>query len=204
MRLDFLFDFGSPNAYLCYRALPAIEREHSVRFKYVPILLGGVFKATGNRSPGELYAGVINKNRYDEMEMELFCEEYSFSGYRHNPDFPINTLPLMRGAIAARRMGIYEKYVDEVFRCMWSDVRNMGDPEIFKRSLDEAGIDSGRLTALIQELDVKQELIMSTERAVEQGVFGAPTFFVGERMYFGKDRLHKVVADIKSHAMAKA
>lgn len=205
MRLDFLFDFGSPNAYLCHRAIPAIERRTGAEFQYVPILLGGVFKATGNRAPGEIYAGVVNKNRYDSLEVERFCQAHGITDYRYNPYFPINTLVLMRGAVAAQKMGIFEKfekYVDDIYRYMWSDPRNLNDPAEIARALTESGFDAEALIARTQDPEVKQQLVANTEKAVTEGVFGSPSFFVGDEMYFGKDRLHIVESEIEKHRIS--
>ncbi|OAN78651.1 disulfide bond formation protein DsbA [Sulfitobacter sp. EhC04] len=197
MKVEFLFDFGSPNAYLCHRVIPEIERRTGVTVAYVPILLGGIFKATGNRSPVEVYAGVENKNKYDALETERFCAEHGITDFSFNPFFPINTLVLMRGAIAARKLGVFEPYVDAVYRYMWSDPRNLNDPSVIGASLTEAGLDAAALIAKSQDPEVKQELVQATQEAVERGAFGSPTFYVDDEMYFGKDRLHMVVAEIE-------
>lgn len=202
MKIEFLFDFGSPNAYLVHRTIPAIERRTGVRFTYVPILLGGVFKATGNRSPVEVYAGVENRNRYDLLEIRRFCDEHGITDFRFNPFFPINTLALMRGAVAAQQMDVFEPYVEAVFRSIWSDARNMNDPAEIGASLTEAGLDAAALIAKTQDPAVKQELAQTTQEAVERGTFGAPTFFVDGEIYFGKDRLHVVVAEIEKRRAA--
>lgn len=197
-KVEFLFDFGSPNAYLSHRLIPGIEARTGVRFEYEPVLLGGIFKATGNRSPVEAFANVRNKPDYDNLEMRRFIARHGIEGYQFNPHFPINTLMLMRGAVASRRLGIFEKYVDDVYRLMWSDPRNLNDQQELVRAFDEAGLPTREILELIQDAGVKQELVESTGRAVERGAFGIPTFFVGSEIFFGKDRLSQVEEAIEA------
>jgi 2-hydroxychromene-2-carboxylate isomerase len=189
--VEFHFDFGSPNAYLSHRVVPQIERRTGARFEYVPILLGGIFKLTNNRSPAQSLAGIRNKPEYERLEMERFIRRHAIA-FRFNPHFPVNTLMLMRGAVAARSLGVFERYVDEMFRHMWVDPRKMDDPQVLSAALDESGLDSRRLLELMQDPGVKETLLQNTTRSVERGSFGSPTFFVGEDMYFGKDRLRDV------------
>jgi 2-hydroxychromene-2-carboxylate isomerase len=189
--VEFHFDFGSPNAYLSHRVIPDIERRTGVKFEYVPILLGGVFKLTNNRSPAESLAGIRNKPEYERLEMERFIRRHGID-FRFNPHFPVNTLALMRGAIAARRLGVFPRYVDEMFRHMWAEPRKLDDPAVLKAALEESGLDAARLFELAQDPKVKQELQDSTARSVDRGTFGSPTFFVGDEIYFGKDRLRDV------------
>jgi 2-hydroxychromene-2-carboxylate isomerase len=131
-KVEFHFDFGSPNAYLSHLVIPDIERRTGARFEYVPILLGGVFKLTGNRSPVEAFAGIRNKLEYERLEMKRFFERYGITRFRSNPFFPVNTLVLMRGAVAARRLGIFERYVDEMFRHMWAEPKKLDDPAVLR------------------------------------------------------------------------
>ena len=193
---QFHFDFGSPNAYLSHLVIPAIERRTGVRFQYVPILLGGVFKLTNNRSPAESYAGVRNKLAYERLEMSRFIERHGIRNFVFNPFFPVNTLTLMRGAVAAQSLGIFARYVDEVFRHMWSEPKDMDDVDVLRAALEESGFDSQALLGLMQDPAVKQQLLDNTSNSVERGAFGAPTFFVGDAIYFGKDRLRDVEAAI--------
>jgi 2-hydroxychromene-2-carboxylate isomerase len=195
-QVEFLFDFGSPNAYLSHKVIPAIEQRTGSRFEYVPILLGGLFKLTGNRSPAESFAGIRNKMEYQKLEMERFVKRHGLSSFRWNPNFPVNTLQIMRGAIAARHEGIFEKYVNTVFAGMWEQQRKMDDPEVIRDVLTGAGIDAGKLMARTQEPDVKDALLANTQRAFERGAFGSPTFFVENEIYFGKDRLRDVEEEI--------
>jgi 2-hydroxychromene-2-carboxylate isomerase len=189
---EFLFDFGSPNAFLAHSVIPAIEKRTGARFEYVPVLLGGVFKLTNNRSPAESLRDVRNKLEYQRLEMDRFIRRHQIEGFRFNPNFPINTLTMMRGAVAARTLGVFERYVDEMFRHMWVDPKKLDDPQVLRAALDESGFDSERLLALTQDPSVKETLQRNTAQAVERGTFGAPTFFVGGEIYFGKDRLGEV------------
>jgi len=190
--VEFHFDFGSPNAYLAHLVIPQIERRTGASFAYVPVLLGGIFKATGNRSPAESLAGIKNKPEYERLETERFLQRHGITRYRRNPFFPVNTLTIMRGAVAARQLGLFERYVDEVYRHMWAEPKKMDDPEVLRAALIESGIDPERLVALAQTNDVKDELRTNTERSVARGAFGSPTFFVGGEIYFGKDKLRDV------------
>jgi len=190
--VEFHFDFGSPNAYLAHLVIPEIERRTGAKFEYVPVLLGGVFKLTGNRSPAESLAGIKNKPEYERLETERFLKRHGITRYRHNPFFPVNTLAIMRGAVAAQRLGIYERYIDEIYCRMWAEPKKLDDPEVLRGALIESGFDAGRLLALSQTDEVKNELRANTERSVARGTFGSPTFFVGDDIYFGKNRLRDV------------
>lgn len=192
MRVEFHFDFGSPNAYLSHVIIPRIEQRTGAKFVYVPILLGGVFKLTNNRSPVESYAAIRNKLPYERLETERFIKKHGIENYQFNPFFPVNTLALMRGAIAAQRLGVFERYVDEMFRHMWAQPKDMDDPAVIGAALQESGFDAPKLLALAQDQTVKDELAANTSRSVERGTFGAPTFFVDDEIYFGKDRLRDV------------
>lgn len=194
--LEFLFDFGSPNAYLAYRVLPTVEQRTGARFTHVPVLLGGIFKATGNRSPVEAYAGIPAKLAYERLEMERFIQKHALYEFRMNPHFPVNTLLVMRAATAAEIDGRLPAYQEAVMRCLWAEGLKMDDPAVVREALDAAGLDGERLLARAQEGDVKERLRERTDRAVARGVFGLPSFFVGEALYFGKDRLPDVEEEI--------
>lgn len=189
---EFHFDFGSPNAYLSHRVLPAIEQRTGAKFTYVPILLGGVFKLTGNRSPGEAFNGIRNKLDYERREMKRFIARHGLGEFRWNPNFPVNTLALMRGAIAAQGLGVFEAYVDAMFRAMWEEERAMADPAVFAEAMKAAGLPADDILARSASPEVKQALLDNTERSVERGTFGAPSFYVGDEMWFGKDRLRDI------------
>ena len=189
---QFLFDFGSPNAYLSHEAIPAIEKRTGVRFEYVPILLGGIFKSTNNKSPAETLAGVKNKPEFMKLETERFIRRFNVAPYVWNPFFPVNTLNLMRAAIAAQFEGVFDKYVEAAFHHMWGEPKKMDDPEVAVKALTSSGLDGARLLARAQEADVKAKLIENTQSAVDRGAFGSPTFFVGSEMFFGKEQLREV------------
>ncbi|MDE0177188.1 MAG: 2-hydroxychromene-2-carboxylate isomerase [Gammaproteobacteria bacterium] len=194
--VEFHFDFGSPNAYLAHLAIPGVEARTGVRFKYVPVLLGGVFKATNNVSPAVSLKGIRNKPEYQRLETERFLRQYGVPAYVPNPHFPVNTLTIMRGAIVAEREGFFECYVDEVYRHMWARQRKMDDPTVIAQALDGSGLPGDWILACVQDPAVKQQLIANTESAVERGVFGSPSFFVGEELYFGKDKLRDVEEEL--------
>ena len=189
---QFIFDFGSPNAFLSHEAIPAIERRIGVRFDYVPVLLGGIFKATNNRSPAESLAGIKNKPEFHAVETARFLKRYNVQPYVWNPFFPVNTLNLMRAAVAAQFEGVYEKYIEAAFHHMWVEPKKMDDPEVAITALTGSGLDAARLFARAQEPEVKAKLIANTQSAVERGAFGSPTFFVGDEMFFGKEQLRDV------------
>jgi 2-hydroxychromene-2-carboxylate isomerase len=189
---QFLFDFGSPNAFLSHEAIPAIEQRTGVKFEYVPVLLGGIFKATNNKSPAETLAGVKNKREFHALETERFVKRFGVKPYTMNPFFPVNTLNLMRTAIAAQLEGVFEKYVDAAFHHMWAEPKKMDDLEVAAQALSASGLDGAKLLARGQEPEVKARLIANTQSAVERGAFGSPTFFVGKEIFFGKEQLREV------------
>ena len=189
---QFMFDFGSPNAFLSHEAIPAIEKRASVKFEYVPILLGGIFKATNNKSPAETLAGVKNKPEFQALETERFIKRFHVQPYVWNPFFPVNTLNLMRAAIAAQFEDVFEKYVEAAFHHMWREPKKMDDPEVAVKALSASGLDGTKLLTRAQDADVKAKLIENTQSAVERGAFGSPTFFVGNEMFFGKEQLREV------------
>ena len=189
---QFLFDFGSPNAFLSHEAIPAIEKRTGVKFEYVPVLLGGIFKATNNRSPAESLAGIKNKPEFQMVETERFVRRFAVKPYTPNAFFPVNTLNLMRAAVAAQFEGVFEKYVDAAFHHMWVEPKKMDDPEVALKALAGSGLDAAKLFARAQEPEVKAKLIENTQAAVERGAFGSPTFFVGKEMFFGKEQLREV------------
>jgi 2-hydroxychromene-2-carboxylate isomerase len=189
---QFMFDVGSPNAFLSHEAIPAIEQRTGVKFEYVPVLLGGIFKATNNRSPAETLVGIKNKREFHEIETERFVRRFGVKPYTMNPFFPVNTLNLMRAAVAAQFEGVFEKYVEAAFHHMWGEPKKMDDPEVALKAFTAAGLDAARLFARAQDADVKARLIENTQSAVERGAFGSPTFFVGKEMFFGKEQLREV------------
>lgn len=187
--IDFIFDFGSPNCYLAYKALESFPAISAAEVNMIPCLLGGVFKATGNQPPMAAFAGVKGKLDYEMLEMRRFCTAHGLENFVFNPHFPINTLALMRGLIAAQINDCEEQYIEAVLAAMWEDGKDMNDPEIISEVLAAVGLDAGALLAKSQSPEVKKQLIDNTEAAVARGVFGLPAFFVSGEMYFGKDRL---------------
>ena len=190
--VEFMFDFGSPNAYLAALVIPDVERRAGVKFEYVPVLLGGVYKLTGNSSPADYLRGVKNKPEFQELEMQRFIRRHNITKFRKNPFFPVNTLQLMRGAVAAQFEGVFEPYFRAAYHHMWEEPKKMDDPEVAREALISSGIDFDRLFARAQQPDVKNRLLELTQDAVNRGAFGSPTFFVGNEMFFGKDQLRDV------------
>ena len=198
--VEFLFDFGSPNAYLSHRVVPAIEVRTGARFVYTPVLLGGIFKLTNNQSPIVAFANVKNKLDYEMLETRRFVARHKLDAFTFNPHFPVNTLQIMRGAVAAEAEGMLAAYVEAVFQHMWERPKKMDDPEVIRAALTESGLDAERLLVRTQDPRVKDTLAANTQRAVERGAFGVPTFFVGSEMYFGKDRVRDVEEELARQA----
>lgn len=190
--VQFLFDFGSPNAYLCHKVIPEIEARTGVRFEYVPVLLGGLFKLANNRSPMEAFAGIPNKLAYDKLEMKRFISKHKLDLFRFNPHFPVNTLAIMRGAVAAKQLGMFEPYVNAIYAGMWEEGLNLSDPTVIHATLAKHSIHAEPLLQAIQSAEVKSALLDNTQKAFDRGAFGSPTFFVGQEIFFGKDRLRDV------------
>ena len=191
--VEFFYDFGSPTVYLAATQLPAIAAAVGATIDWRPMLLGGVFKSTGNQSPVVVPA----KAAYMNNDLERFAKRYGVP-FSFNPHFPINTLALMRGAAAYQDdVVVSSTYRDAIFRAIWVEARNLNEPDVIGQVLSDAGLDPAELMNRIGQQNVKDQLIANTEEAVNRGVFGAPTFFVGERMFFGQDRLD-FVADALS------
>jgi 2-hydroxychromene-2-carboxylate isomerase len=195
-QVEFLFDFGSPNAYFCHKVIPAIESRTGVRFTYVPVLLGGLFKLANNRSPMEAFAGIPNKQAYDRLEIKRFIDRHGLSAFRFNTHFPVNTLKVMRGACAAQVLGCFAPYVEAVYAAMWEQGLKMDDDAVMLAALQAAGLDGAAIVATSQDAAVKATLLANTQSAHDRGAFGSPTFFVGDDIYFGKDRLRDVEEQI--------
>jgi len=190
--VTFYFDFGSPNAYLAHKVIPDIEKRTGARFIYVPALLGGIFKATGNQSPAQAFAGIPSKLAYEAKETRRFVKRHGITEYAMNPHFPVNTLQIMRGVVAAQQLGVFEAYVDAVFRAMWVEALKMDDPAVIRQAFEDAGLPADRLIELMGDPGVKARLIENTEAAVAHGAFGSPSFLVAGELFFGKDRLRDV------------
>jgi 2-hydroxychromene-2-carboxylate isomerase len=195
-KVQFLFDFGSPNAYLADLVIPKIEQRTGVKFEYVPILLGGIFKATNNASPAVTLKDVRNKREYAGIETQRFIKKHGITAFKSNPFFPVNTLQLMRGAVAAQAEGVFQPYFKAVYHHMWEAPKKMDDPAVMREALIASGIDADKIIARSQDPEVKNKLMELTQNAVERGAFGSPTFFVGNEMFFGKDQLRDVEEEI--------
>ena len=196
LKVEFHFDFGSPNAYLAELVLPEIERRTGVKFAYIPVLLGGVYKATGNMSPFDSLRGIKNKAEYNALETQRFLRRHDITKFKSNPFFPVNTLTLMRGAVAAQFEGLFEPYFRAAYHHMWVEPKKMDDPQIFRDAFLSSGLDINRIIARAQQDDVKKKLVENTNNAVARGSFGSPTFYVGDEIFFGKDRLREVEEEI--------
>lgn len=196
MRVEFPFDFGSPNAYLSHKVIPEIEARAGETFEYVPVLLGGIFKLTNNKPPMVAFGGIKNKMEYEMLETRRFIANHHITTFQFNPHFPVNTLTLMRMAVAAQTAGNLAGYVNAAFHHMWEAPKKMDDPAVIRSAFSEWGLDAGALLEEAQSPEVKQKLMDNTEAAVARGAFGSPTFFVENEIYFGKDRLRDVEEEI--------
>ncbi len=196
--LEFIFDFASPNAYLAHCALPPILERTGASMQITPCLLGGIFKATGNQAPMMAFANIPNKLAYIQIEMQRFIKNHALAKFQFNPHFPVNTLTLMRGAVAADEDGRLDEYVEAGLKAMWEDGLKMDDPEVFAETMTAAGFDGEGLLARTQDPAVKQKLMENTSAAVERGVFGVPSFFIGGELFFGKDSLGDVEMALKT------
>jgi 2-hydroxychromene-2-carboxylate isomerase len=201
--VEFIFDFASPNAYLAYSALSPILERTGARLAINPCLLGGIFKATGNVAPSNAFAGVKGKLEYESLEFRRFVAKHGIDKFRDNPHFPINTLMLMRGFIAAREAGVEAGYLEMGLKGLWEEGLKLDDRDVLAHRIDAAGLNSASLLAAAQTDRVKLKLADNTAAAVARGVFGIPTFFVGDDMFFGKDRLGQVAEAVET-APAKA
>ncbi|MEM6306300.1 MAG: 2-hydroxychromene-2-carboxylate isomerase [Pseudomonadota bacterium] len=191
--IEFIFDFGSPNAYLVHKVLPGMAAEAGVEVPYSLALLGGIFKLTGNQAPMVAFAQVKNKLDYERLEFGRFLKRHQLTDFTWNPHFPVNTVTLMRGALVAEAEGALPAYIDAGLKAVWEEGQNMSDPEVYVAAMDGDGLDGQHLLAGAHEPSVKQQLMDNTDAAVKRGVFGVPTFFVGEEMFFGKERLAQVL-----------
>ena len=194
--VEFIFDFGSPNAYLAYTVLQDIARRTGAQVVLTPCLLGGFFKITGNQAPMTAFGGVQGKLAYEALETKRFVARHKLDRYQFNPHFPVNTLLIMRGLVAARRLGVEQTYLDTVMAAMWERGLKMDDPQVVAAALTEAGLDAKAILEATQDPDVKAELMANTEQAAARGAFGIPTFFVGDEMFFGKERLGQVEEEL--------
>jgi 2-hydroxychromene-2-carboxylate isomerase len=194
--IDFIFDFSSPNAYLAWKVLPGIAARSNAQVNLIPCLLGGLFKLTKNQAPMTAFGNVKGKLEYERLETQRFIAKHGLRDFRFNPHFPVNTLLIMRGLLAARRANVGEVYFDAVLKAMWEEGQKMDDPAVVAAVLSAAGLDAKAILDSAQDPDVKAELAANTSAAAARGAFGIPTFFVGNEMFFGKERLGQVEEDL--------
>ncbi len=194
--IDFIFDFGSPNGYLSWKVLPEIAARTGARINLIPCLLGGIFKITGNQAPNLAFGNIKGKLAYESLETRRFVAKHGLTSFAFNPHFPVNTLLIMRGLIAAQRQGVGEAYLEAVLKAMWEDGQKMDDPEVAAAVLTAAGLDAKAILDATQDPEVKAELVANTDAAAARGTFGIPTFFVGDEIFFGKERLGQVEEEV--------
>ncbi|MDA0755366.1 MAG: 2-hydroxychromene-2-carboxylate isomerase [Proteobacteria bacterium] len=198
MKVDFIFDVASPNAYFCHKLIPEFKKRTGVEFEYVPCLLGGIMKLSGNQPPFVAFADIPNKNKYQSLEIERFIKQHQLKEFKFNSSFPMNTVQLQRGALAAQELGIFERYLEVILEAMWEKDINLADLDILKLTLSENNIDAESLIKIITSQACKDKLITNTTDAVNRGAFGVPTFFFDEQIFFGKDHLYQLEEYINS------
>ncbi|MEM8497658.1 MAG: 2-hydroxychromene-2-carboxylate isomerase [Pseudomonadota bacterium] len=200
--LEFIFDFASPNAYYCYKVLPDVLDRTGAEMQMSPALLGGLFKLTGNQAPFVAFGGIKGKLEYDMLESKRFQEKHGLNRFTFNSHFPMNTITIMRGLVAARELGVESQYIDVVITAMWEEGKKMDDPEVIESVLREGGLDANTLLEMVQTDAVKDSLKQLTQAAADRGAFGVPTFYVGDEMFFGKERLGQVEEALSRQGVA--
>ena len=198
MKVDFIFDVASPNAYFCHKLIPDFKKRTGVEFEYVPCLLGGIMKLSGNQPPFVAFVDIPNKNKYQFIEIERFIKQHNLKEFKFNSSFPMNTVQLQRGALAAQELGIFERYLEIILEAMWEKDIDLADLNIFKSILSENNIDAESVIGIITSQACKDQLIANTTDAVNRGAFGVPTFFYDDQIFFGKDHLHQLEEYINS------
>jgi|TARA_B100001093_G_scaffold364057_1_gene348855 2-hydroxychromene-2-carboxylate isomerase len=192
MKVDFIFDVASPNMYFCHKLIPDFETRTGVEFEYIPCLLGGIMKLSGNQPPFVAFAEIPNKNKYQFIEIERFIKQHQLTEFKFNSNFPMNTVQIQRGSLAAQELGIFDEYLEIVLEAMWEKNLNLADIDIFQSTLSNNNIDTGSIMEIITSQDCKDKLISNTSDAVDRGAFGVPTFFFEDQIFFGKDHLHQL------------
>ena len=192
MKVDFIFDVASPNMYFCHKLIPDFKARTGVEFEYIPCLLGGIMKLSGNQPPFVAFAEIPNKNKYQLIEIERFIKQHQLKEFKFNSNFPMNTVQIQRGALAAIELGIFDEYLEIILEAMWEKNLNLADIDIFQSTLSENNIDTGSIMEIITSQDCKDKLIANTTDAVNRGAFGVPTFFFENQIFFGKDHLHQL------------
>lgn len=194
--IDFIFDFASPNGYFAHHGLKGVTERTGAKVNYIPCLLGGIFKATGNQAPMMAFAGIKGKNEYSMLEIRRFIQRHGLTKFKMNENFPVNTVTIQRGALVAEQDGRLNEYIEAGLACMWEDNQNMADKDVFALAISDKGFDGKAVLERTQDPAIKQKLIDNTEMAVSRGAFGIPTFYVGDEMFFGKERLGQVEEQI--------
>lgn len=187
--IEYYYDVVSPNSYLANKVLPSVAEKHGAEVRYIPCLLGGIMKATNNQAPFVAFANVTGKLDYLRVQMQRYIAKHGLGKFKMNPHFPLNSIMMMRGAVAADRDGRLVEYIDVAERLMWEEGLKLDDPQVFASSMSANGFDGAALLEQTQNPEVKAQLIENTTAAVERGVFGIPSLFVGDEMFFGKDSL---------------
>ena len=193
MNVDFIFDFASPNAYLCHKAIQNLEKTHNIKFNYVPCLLGGIMKLSNNQPPMLTLAEIPNKMKYEfDTAFNRFMREHSITKFKMNEHFPVNTISLIRGAIVAQKNNFFDAYVEIVLSGLWEQSLKLDSPEALRELLIKNDCHADLVIEGIAKEEIKEELIANTSEAVEKGAFGIPTFFVADEMFYGKDSLREL------------
>ena len=193
MNVDFIFDFASPNAYLCHKAIQNLEKTHNIKFNYVPCLLGGIMKLSNNQPPMVTLAEIPNKMKYEfDTAFNRFMREHSITKFKMNEHFPVNTISLIRGAIVAQKNNFFDAYVEIVLSGLWEQSLKLDSPEALHELLIKNDCHTDLVIEGIAKEEIKEELIANTSEAVEKGAFGIPTFFVADEMFYGKDSLREL------------
>ncbi len=189
-------DVASPNIYFCHKLIPGIEKRTGIKFKYMPVLLGGIFKLTENQAPFLTFQNVKNKNEYLRLEMQRFIRDHNMTDFKMNSHFPVNTVMAMRGAIVAEQDGFLVEYFDAILGDMWERSLKLDDPDVFYTALKSHNFDADKIVSRIQDADVKKALMDYTTATVEKGSFGCPTIYIGDEIFFGKENLAAVEQEI--------
>ena len=199
MKVDFIFDIASPNAYFCHQLIPGFEERTGVKFDYIPCLLGGIMKLSGNQPPFVAFADITNKNNYQFIEIERFIKQHKLVKYKFNSHFPQNTVQVQRGALAAQELGIFDQYIEVMLRAMWEEDKNLSDLDVLQDTLINNKLDAESIIKIVTSQECKDKLIKNTSKAVDRGAFGVPTFFIDDQIFFGKDHLHQLEEYINSY-----
>ncbi len=193
MNVDFIFDFASPNAYLCHKAIKNLEKTHDIKFNYIPCLLGGIMKLSNNQPPMITLAEIPNKSKYEfDTAFNRFMKEHNITKFKMNEHFPVNTISLIRGAIVAQKNDFFDSYVEIVLSGLWEQSLKLDSPEALHELLTKNDCCADLVIESISKDEIKAELIANTSEAVEKGAFGIPTFFVEDEMFYGKDTLREL------------